>query len=155
MDNLRWGTKEYFSKWRNDNRQHLLEYKRNWRKKNKDHDNVVNKENFEKKWMKDGGVLYRQSRRSLSQRRREEVIILMGGECAHCGYRKDVRALQIDHVKGGGSKDRKTFGHSASTLLRKCMQSIEKKDGKFQVLCANCNWIKRYENRELNRKDKA
>jgi hypothetical protein len=57
----------------------------------------------------------------------------------------DVRALQFDHVDGGGSSELKYgYGAGLAHLYR------VKKDttGRYQVLCANCNWIKRHADRE-------
>ena len=56
----------------------------------------------------------------------------------------DVRCLQIDHVKGDGVEDRKKVGVSA-TFLRKVLKD---EINLYQLLCSNCNWIKRVENRE-------
>jgi hypothetical protein len=49
----------------------------------------------------------------------------------------DRRCLQIDHVYGGGSQERKT-----STGYIILLRVIEDEDHKYQLLCANCNWIK-------------
>lgn len=54
--------------------------------------------------------------------------------------------MVFDHVVGDGSVDRKAKGGTnPRTMLR---AAIENLDGKFQLLCANCNHIKRLENRE-------
>jgi hypothetical protein len=71
---------------------------------------------------------------------RADVITKLGGKCVRCGF-SDIRALQVDHVNGGGrqeinSTDTRTY------LLR----ILENNSGKYQLLCANCNWIKRSEN---------
>ena len=76
---------------------------------------------------------------------RKKLINLMGGKCVRCGF-CDERALQIDHINGGGYKERK--GSSSQNFNRRAIRSIESKEGKFQLLCANCNWIKRHENNE-------
>lgn len=73
--------------------------------------------------------------------RRIEVINLFGGKCVKCGF-DDWRALQIDHVNGWGSKERRQFKDTYS-YLELCVQNIN--TDKYQLLCANCNWIKRYE----------
>lgn len=66
-----------------------------------------------------------------------------GNACRRCGF-KDTRALQFDHVNGGGNKERMSIPRI--TFLR----DVLKDDGtKYQLLCANCNWIKRHENNEL------
>jgi hypothetical protein len=56
--------------------------------------------------------------------------------------------LQIDHVNGDGSKERGGKQHNNYTVM--LTEIIEgNKNGRFQLLCANCNWIKRYENNEV------
>jgi len=76
---------------------------------------------------------------------REELIQLLGATCTKCGF-MDRRALQLDHIKGGGHVERKKF----STIRRyiNYIKNIEDTKTKLQLLCANCNWIKRYENNE-------
>ena len=76
---------------------------------------------------------------------RARLLMFMGGECQKC-KNNDYRVLQIDHVNGGGSKDRRENPvGSAFAMTRKVFAS----PNDFQLLCANCNWIKRYENNEL------
>ena len=84
---------------------------------------------------------------SWSAKRRLKVIELLGGKCLHCGF-TDVRALQLDHINGGGSKVRDGKNHN--NMITKYLKDIELAKEEVQVLCANCNWIKRYENRECN-----
>lgn len=86
----------------------------------------------------------REKRRNNNMKRRLEILSLFGRVCARCGF-KDWRALQIDHVNGGGTTARKILPHSNSALLK----IIKANPGRFQVLCANCNWIKRCEKGEL------
>ena len=84
--------------------------------------------------------------RSRSRRRnkeaRSQVLNALGAECVECGF-TDTRALQIDHVNGGGNHERRKKGnghHYYQHMLRDLTL--------YQVLCANCNWIKRHELRE-------
>jgi hypothetical protein len=80
-------------------------------------------------------------------RTRAEILTLLGGKCVKCGF-SDIRALQIDHVNGGGVKHYK--GRSSSIRYNKdILDEIKEGSGKYQLLCANCNWIKRYENGEV------
>lgn len=87
-----------------------------------------------------------------ARRIRAAVIAFLGGKCAVCGF-SDFRALQIDHVDRSGytrvkmsgrsyrrSKDRGITMHNA--ILRGTYPH------RIQLLCANCNWIKRFENNE-------
>ena len=58
--------------------------------------------------------------------------------CAHCGI-QDVDVLQIDHVNGGGNKQRRALGNNGSGIP---FYRWLKKNGfpdDYQVLCANCN----------------
>ena len=72
------------------------------------------------------------------------IIEKLGGKCVRCGF-EDIRALQIDHKDGGGNQHIKSFNGN----FRNYYKSIRSSDlSGFQILCANCNWIKRYENRE-------
>lgn len=77
---------------------------------------------------------------------RQKIISLLGGKCVRCGF-TDWRALQIDHINGGGSRERKT-ARSMSAYYR---QIIESNGDGYQLLCANCNQIKRYEEGEQYR----
>ena len=78
------------------------------------------------------------------QKLRRRIIEKLGGCCVSCGL-KDVRVLQIDHVNGGGQKEmRRGLGAGMSYYYR----VLRDETGKFQLLCANYNWIKRHEEKE-------
>lgn len=79
---------------------------------------------------------------------REKLIEIMGGKCVKCGI-NDHRVLQVDHINGGGYIERKNA--LTRNFNRRVIRSVENNEGKFQLLCANCNWIKRYENKECRR----
>jgi hypothetical protein len=72
-----------------------------------------------------------------------KVFELYGNKCSRCGF-CDWRALQLDHVNGGGRQLKQERGP------RLCAEILAGKHekGKFQLLCANCNWIKRWEQGE-------
>jgi len=70
------------------------------------------------------------------------TLIELGNKCCKCGF-DDVRALQIDHIHGGGTKE--TSSMSTVAFYKKV---IKEKGVNYQLLCANCNWIKRCENNE-------
>lgn len=76
-------------------------------------------------------------------RLREEIFERYGRECLRCGFNADPNALQIDHIVGGGRKERKSLGpYPLSLRVRDAVNS-----GLYQILCANCNVIKRVEER--------
>ena len=70
---------------------------------------------------------------------RSAAISVLGGKCVTSGYEKDSRAIQIDHINGGGTAERKKVHNFA--LYRSIV--LLGHQGKYQALCANCNFIKR------------
>lgn len=84
--------------------------------------------------------------KNYTKKQRIQVIKLMGGKCVKCLF-NDIRALQIDHINGGGSKERRAVGFSG-TFYSNVINSFNNNENKYQLLCANCNWIKRFENKE-------
>jgi hypothetical protein len=81
-------------------------------------------------------------RRSL----RPKLIALLGQKCAKCGF-SDERALVLDHIKGGGMKEINVFDSNYLMYVYYIDHPTVARR-KLQVLCANCNSIKRYENGE-------
>lgn len=75
------------------------------------------------------------------------LIQYLGGKCSLCGYEKDIRALQIDHIHGDGFIDRKEKGRCGK-IYRYYVKNLEKCEGILQILCANCHAIKSIENRD-------
>lgn len=73
---------------------------------------------------------------------RSKAIEYLGGICAKCGF-FDTRALQIDHVKGRNGIPRSNNPSFYQDILR------NKVGDKYQLLCANCNQIKKVENNEI------
>jgi hypothetical protein len=74
---------------------------------------------------------------------RFKVIELLGGKCNNpdCPIPREIidkRALQVDHINGGGCKEFKAIG--AHGVYRRVLKHPED----YQLLCVYCNWIKRY-----------
>jgi len=78
--------------------------------------------------------------------KRNKIFELLGNKCIRCGF-TDKRALQIDHKNGHGYEEKREFG-SGRKYLQHVLKSILNGEDKYQLLCANCNWIKRYERKE-------
>lgn len=74
---------------------------------------------------------------------RNAVIDLLGGQCKLCNYRTDRRALQIDHIDGTGRAERRRIG------WHRFYNKILSDQTNYQLLCANCNYVKRYDNNEV------
>jgi len=83
---------------------------------------------------------------SFIQVERTKVFDMLGCKCNVCGY-SDKRALQIDHINGGGSQEIKKLGNSQK-YYRHVLANIEH----YQILCANCNQIKRVECNESKKR---
>ncbi len=107
---------------------------------------------------KDAGTVYRKGRGDIQNKSeyqkkvnrdlREQLMVRLGQtSCVRCGY-NDARALQFDHKLGGGSKHRREIGNGIRYLRHLMSLADEILSSQFQVLCANCNQIKREENGE-------
>jgi len=66
--------------------------------------------------------------------------------CFRCGF-SDIRALQIDHINGGGTKELDTISSGGLYARILNLSEVEIRNA-YQILCANCNMIKKEENRE-------
>ena len=75
---------------------------------------------------------------------------VLGNKCTTCGF-DDIRALQIDHIHGGGNRRKRENIEHLEQIYQKI---IETKTSEFQLLCANCNYIKRVENLEARGRPK-
>jgi formate-dependent nitrite reductase cytochrome c552 subunit len=82
-------------------------------------------------------------RKQCRDKKRKTLLKLLGGKCVRCGF-DDWRALQIDHIDGGGRKHRRKFNNILG-YYNDIEKSIISEEGKYQLLCANCNQIKKYE----------
>lgn len=84
-------------------------------------------------------------RQNAKIRLKDRLFAILGGpRCVSCGF-EDGRALQFDHINGGGTKARKqSNGHEIAYYSSHPDEAKQN----LQVLCANCNWIKRHDRRE-------
>lgn len=82
---------------------------------------------------------YAEAKSIRTQERKLLAYKKLGNKCADCNF-SDIRALQIDHKDDDGKNDR-MLGNRAAFYQK----VIEDTTGRYQLLCANCNWIKRHE----------
>lgn len=76
------------------------------------------------------------------------IVEKLGGCCKRCGF-SDQRALQFDHIYGGGTEERKSNGFDWWSWIKKLdSMSLSELEEKIQILCANCNQIKKVEENE-------
>lgn len=82
--------------------------------------------------------------RDLYWKLRQEVIKRLGKKCLKCGM-DDFRCLQIDHIKNNGYEERQNVYWRTyyNSILK---MSDEELKSSYQLLCANCNWIRKYDN---------
>ena len=121
----------YKRDWYRANRERLLEYERNRRRTNSE------------EWRK----ARKAQSKAWAHGIRSVVLARFGNRCVRCGF-SDPRALQIDHINGNGRKDVKRYG-SQTTFIRALANMPDRElYSRYQLLCANCNWIKRFENEE-------
>ena len=92
---------------------------------------------------------------SIQTQNRSELVKKLGGKCTRCGF-DDIRALQIDHKLGDGAEDRSRF-KNIQYMYSHYLENFNEAQHRLQILCANCNWIKKEENDENSwyRKRKA
>lgn len=81
----------------------------------------------------------------IRRERRLAIISLLGGKCEECGE-TDLRVLQLDHRNGGGSKERREIG-DPSIVFKMVLEGLLD-IRRYNLLCANCNWVKRSEQNE-------
>ena len=106
----------------------------------------------QRKWVAKNRKKVNATRRQWVANSRAAVLLRLGAVCIRCGY-LDSRALQIDHIFGGGNKELKAMGETKYYAYLNHL-SLEELKARYQILCANCNWIKRSENGEnCQRKD--
>ena len=71
----------------------------------------------------------------------QEAHQILGEDiCVKCDF-KDKRAIDIEHIHGGGNKDRKQFSRR-NLFLENIIKNPEKSREKLQLMCRNCNTIK-------------
>jgi len=74
-------------------------------------------------------------------------VDFFGGKCIRCGF-DDIRALQMDHTHGRNGEKRIGNIDARYKFVRDFPNEAK---AKYQLLCANCNWIKVFENKEHRR----
>lgn len=91
-------------------------------------------------------IIRRRATRLYYRRGRLYLYHILGGKCIQCGF-SDIRALQLDHINGSGYTEIQSF-KGAVSMYRFYINNPDIAKQKLQILCANCNWIKRWEKKE-------
>lgn len=127
-----WDSKAYY-------REHRDYYKA-YREKNKEKKSQQMRERWNKlkldpEWIEHSKLINIKSR----IKRKLTLLALFGNKCAHCSC-SDPRVLQVDHKRDNGREHRRIV--TSNALHVRIVNGKENKDD-YQLLCANCNWIKR------------
>lgn len=105
-----------------------------------------------RKYNKRGDGRYPDYHKEYRQRVREKLFEVYGCRCAICGF-DDKRALQLDHINGDGAEERGSrfvngVRTSSKSIMSIWVMAIRVPDHtRYRILCANCNWIHRVENK--------
>jgi len=143
------GIKKRTKDWRKRNPEKVKEIRKRYREKHKDQINASHrnwrKRNPEK--VKAFPSNNPEKQRKYRARLKEKIFKLLGGECSnpfnlpHPDWCNDWRCLQIDHINGNGKKEIGSF-QSYGGYQRFVLEQIMNGSKDYQLLCANCNWIK-------------
>lgn len=142
--------KKYYQNYRKVNRKQQNEYARKKRAENPALWNKRSNISKHKNWT-EYLIKNRKSGRDSRFKLRQKAVNSIGGCCAKCGF-SDIRALQIDHINGDGFVERRNRKQNQWIFYKNIIKFGSQ--GKYQVLCANCNWIKVFENKEFSNKIK-
>jgi hypothetical protein len=139
----------YYIKNKDRNKEKMKKYHSEYYLENKDWLNEKSRKyNQEhKEQLHENSVRYRYNLRI-------KVIERFGSVCAKCGF-NDWRALEVDHIHGGGTKERKAM--PSQLVYYRMLLNLSDKElkGNYQLLCANCNVIKKCESNEYSKTHKT
>jgi hypothetical protein len=115
-----------------------------WYEANKERARELKKQSMLRR-RKENPDLHRQQSRNAKARLKSALFDLYGHSCARCGF-LDKRALTLDHKLNNGNKERKELGERG--VYQKAKNTYLPNE--YQILCMNCQFIKRCEDRNEN-----
>ena len=110
---------------------------RNWRSNNREHSKQQMRESYHR---------HVEARRAKMREKNQKLKLEVLGHysvrgvmcCSQCGY-SNIQALVLDHIKGGGNKQRLETG--SGSMFYRWIRNHNYPEG-YQILCSNCNHIK-------------
>lgn len=103
---------------------------------------------YHAQWLLEHPDYDRVQKKKLRDKYRDACYGLLGDKCANPNCRwlnedgtlgcKDRRLFHLDHIEGGGRKERKQLHNNDRTLCRKILKA---KGKGYRILCAACNWL--------------
>jgi len=154
--------KEEKREYRQNHKECYKEYGRKYRQEHKEQRKEYNQKYYQTR--PEYREKERERGRKYSKKRREKIKIelfeFLGNKCSNPNCLipngcRDVRALQIDHVHGYGLTHRKETRTKSDTFYFRILREVKAGSKDYQLLCANCNWIKKFENKEIRRFEKV
>ncbi len=135
--------------WHDKNREYIKEKGKAWRRKNADRHRIYNRDYY---WNhKDYRVKVGLQSKIRHSKLKLEILSHYSSDnlvCQHCGF-SDIRALSIDHINGKGNIHRKRIGAVGGNIFYHWLKKNNFPSG-YQVLCMNCQWKKRREEKECD-----
>jgi hypothetical protein len=126
---INWRKTEEYKQWRK-------EYisSEEYKQKRKEYDNSEHRIAWKKQYQSTKDYKSKTNLRNKNRRERlwNLVLEIYGSKCVCCGE-SNKNFLTLDHINGGGSKERT----GSTTTLQKAVE--EKDKTKYQILCYNCN----------------
>lgn len=114
------------------------EARRDWMRRNAEHWREVNA-----RWLERTRDERAEAARQRNEARRTRMIAAYGGECACCGI-TEPRFLTLDHTNGGGGNERRAInggvGGGNSRIIVRLEREGWPQDGRYRILCWNCQW---------------
>ena len=89
--------------------------------------------------------IHRKHSRDSKAKLKAILFDMYGHVCIRCGF-KDKRALTLDHKLNNGNKERKELGERG--VYQKARDTFLPNE--YQILCMNCQFIKRCEDKNEN-----
>ena len=142
--------KSYYQRMKNDPHFKAVR-RRNKLKYNKRHKEELAKKR--RKYEKENPDKVRRWNRKAQRNKRLRIIEWLGGKCVGCGI-KDMRVLQVDHINGDGAEHRRKHPNQnrvKEDIYQMLRDNRDEALKRYQLLCANCNFIKFHENKEYQR----
>jgi hypothetical protein len=122
-------------------------YMREWRAGNLEKAREISRI-ASRKWDSDNREQKKVIRSKYYHRLRDAIMAFFGPVCVACGF-SDVRALEIDHILGNGATEKRTVYRDGTKYIYDLIRT-DPNDARrrYQVLCRNCNVIKKIEREE-------
>ena len=91
-------------------------------------------------------IEYQKYVRNRVKKMRMELFYILGGPvCVNCRYQEDWRVLCFDHIRDDGREDRLLHNLNGYSFYLFYINNPEIARANLQVLCCNCNQIKKYD----------